>query len=170
MRAEHPGESSLRPRGRWGIHQSAVGRYGSRHVRLTVLPPDLSRQGYLRWRLAHVWPVAGLLLGAIVAAITWNALGPNIALPIGEAVWLASALLVWLAARKVVSRVHTGWVDGTVDDRDGRIDRMENLAAQIETAFDEYGHGRISEEVFRGYWAHVYRALPSRRRWAGLAL
>ena len=105
--------------------------------------PGQSRQEYLRWRLVSVWPVAGLLLGAIVAATSWNAVGPNSAVPIGEGVWLASALVIWLAARKVVSRVHTGWVDGSIDDRDGRIDRMEELAAQIETAFDDYRHGRI---------------------------
>src|SRR4051794_15489093 len=145
----------------WGVHESTVGRYGRRRVRLTVLPPDVTSRDLRRWRFLRTWSVTGLLLGVVLAAVSWPDFGRADALGLAAVVWLVPLLWTRLAARDVFSRVHTGWVDGSVDDQNGRAERMEDFAAVIETAFDEYRQGRISESMLRAYWASIYQALPS---------
>lgn len=167
MREVQPAPKRTRARRTWGVHEAAVSRYGTRHVRLSILPPDLSSSELRSWRTLQVWPAAGLLFGAITIFATWAAIGAAGAIVLGMTVWLLPWVWLWLGAHDIVTRVHTACADGPLENDHSDVESIERLALRMERAADDYLHGRLSDTGFRAVWAGVYDAIDVREPSSG---
>lgn len=167
MRVLHDPSVRTLSRRCWGVHQEAIGRYGSRHVRVSVLPPDLTGGQLRLWRTFHLWPALGFTIGALAAAALWVPIGPVAASAVGAAVWLLPFAWLWLGVQDILTRMRTAWGDGPAEDPRSDVERVERLAARMDAAIRAFRAGRISELNLRDEWAAVYEAVPAESAVAG---
>lgn len=151
----------------WGLIDADAGRYGARHVRLRIFPPDITTRGRRIWRGLHVWPAAGFVVAVVVGIALTPLAGVETAIFLGIGVWLVPLVSLWLLASPLTGRIREIW---TNDHHDGSHDeawaRFDALACALADADRALAAGEIGPAQYRARWRAAYdgsrRAAPAR--------
>lgn len=143
----------------WGTIEEDSGRYGARHVRLQIFPPDITPRERRLWRWLHLWPAVGFVLAVAVGAVIVPLAGVETAVPLALASWIVPLVALWLLAGPLTARIHELW---TSDRRDGSHDavwsRFDALATSLADADRSLAAGEIDAAAHRERWRAAYAA------------
>lgn len=151
----------------WGAVDVVPDRFGVTRYRLMVYPPGITDSDR-RWvRLAHAWPVWGVLLWILVQVWLADAVAPWMAFVVASATSLGGgAIAAALAgpARTEVRVMGAMTIAGFSDPTSAAAQaKLEALATDLLDADERRAQGRISAVEHELIWWRVYNAMAPGR-------
>jgi len=150
---------------RWGrLDVRPVGRTMWETRTLVVYPPGTDRHERLLLRLAHAWPLAGVVVAG-AATVAWTS-APVLGALVGFALYALGFLVLRSATRRLRPLVRSLTV--TTFHGSGRPEvhgQVHLFAVSLDalSAFeDALRAGRVDAVAFEAAWGHVWNALPAR--------